>query len=207
MWERFLSKREYTSYEDFVSTCRITVPEQFNYAYDVVDAWAAEAPDKTALVWCDEAGNEASFTFAEMKEQSDRAAALFAELGIGRGDAVMLILRRRYQYWFCVLALHKLGAIAIPATHLLTARSLTATTRNNVRMIVAATKTALPMPWTPPSPPAQSHTRGRRRAPVGSTLMRWAARDSFSVQPQRGGHQRGYDVYHLRHDRHVHMAP
>ena len=69
MWERFLSKREYTSYEDFVNTCRITVPEQFNYAYDVVDAWAAEAPDKTALVWCDEAGNEASFTLAEMKEQ------------------------------------------------------------------------------------------------------------------------------------------
>lgn len=138
MWERFLSKREYTSYEDFVNTCRITVPEQFNYAYDVVDAWAAEAPDKTALVWCDETGNEASFAFAEMKEQSDRAAALFAELGIGRGDAVMLILRRRYQYWFCVLALHKLGAIAIPATHLLTAKDIAY--RNgaaNVRMIVA----------------------------------------------------------------------
>lgn len=141
MHERFLSKRDYTSYEDFATTCRITVPEQFNYAYEVVDAWAAEEPDKTALVWCDESGNEAQFTFAEVKEQSDRAAALFAELGIGRGDAVMLILRRRYQYWFCLLALHKLGAIAIPATHLLTAKDIVY--RNGaakVRMIVAVTE-------------------------------------------------------------------
>jgi len=137
MLERFLETTEFASYDDFVRTCRITVPERFNYAYEVADAWAAEQPDRTALVWCDEAGNEASFSFAQVKEQSDRAAALFAELGISRGDAVMLIMRRRYEYWFCLLALHKLGAIAIPATHLLTAKDITY--RNgaaNVRMIV-----------------------------------------------------------------------
>ncbi len=138
MLERFLPTTEFTSYEDFVRNCRIVVPERFNYAFDVVDEWAAEEPDKLALLWCNEDGDEVRVTFAEMKQQSDAAAALFAELGIGRGDAVMLIMRRRPEYWPCLLALHKLGAIAIPATHLLTARDIVY--RNdaaNVRMIVA----------------------------------------------------------------------
>lgn len=138
MLDRFIEKTEFSSYEDFRENFRIVVPERFNYAYDVVDAMAAEEPDRTALVWCDESGDEATFSFGDLKERSDRAAALFAELGIGRGDAVMLILRRRYEYWFCLLALHKLGAVAIPATHLLTAKDIVY--RNNaadVRAIVA----------------------------------------------------------------------
>ena len=137
MLERFLEQTEFSSYEDFSKNYRVKVPERFNYAYDVVDAIAAEEPDRRALVWCNEDGEDAEFTFADLKEQSDRVAALFAELGIGRGDAVMLILRRRYEYWFCLLALHKLGATAIPATHLLTAKDISY--RNNaadVKMIV-----------------------------------------------------------------------
>ncbi len=136
--DRFVDRTQFSSYDDFANGFRIEVPERFNYAYDVVDVIAEETPEKTALMWCDEHGGEAALSFTDVREQSDRAAALFAEMGIGRGDAVMLILRRRYEYWFCLLALHKLGAVAIPATHLLTAKDIVY--RNNVadvKMIVA----------------------------------------------------------------------
>ncbi len=135
---RFVSSSRFASYEDFRENFRTLPPDNFNFAYDVVDAIAEEEPDRLALVWCDEDGNEATFSYGDLQRESDRAAALFAELGIGRGDAVMLILRRRYEYWFCLLALHKLGAVAIPATHLLTTKDIVY--RNNaadVKMIVS----------------------------------------------------------------------
>ena len=119
MLERYLEKTEFDSLEDFQRNFKIKVPEHFNFAYDVVDRWAEEQPDKPALLWTNEAGEERQFTFREMKEYSDRTASFFQSLGIGRGDMVMLILKRRYQFWFSILALHKLGAVAIPATHLL----------------------------------------------------------------------------------------
>ena len=71
------------------------------------------------MVWCNDKGNEEIFTFAQMKKQSDKAANFFVSAGIGKGDPVMLILKRRFEFWFCALALHKIGAITIPATHLL----------------------------------------------------------------------------------------
>lgn len=119
MLERYLEKTEFESLEDFQRNFKIKVPEHFNFAYDVVDRWAEEQPDKPALLWTNEAGEERQFTFREMKEYSDRTASFFQSLGIGRGNMVMLILKRRYQFWFSILALHKLGAVAIPATHLL----------------------------------------------------------------------------------------
>ena len=97
-------------------------PENFNFGYDVVDAIAAEDPGKTALVWCNTENEERTFTFGEIREQSDRYANVFRNAGIGRGSRVMLVLKRHYEYWFAVIALHKLGAIAIPATHMLTVR-------------------------------------------------------------------------------------
>ena len=120
MLERYLEKTEFDSLEDFQRNFKIKVSEHFNFAYDVVDRWAEEQPDKPALLWTNEAGEERQFTFREMKEYSDRTASFFQSLGIGRGDMVMLILKRRYQFWFSILALHKIGAIAIPATNLLT---------------------------------------------------------------------------------------
>ena len=119
MLERYLEKTEFESLEDFRRNFKIKVPEHFNFAYDVVDRWAEEQSDKPALLWTNEAGEERQFSFREMKEYSDRTASFFQSLGIGRGDMVMLILKRRYQFWFSILALHKLGAVAIPATHLL----------------------------------------------------------------------------------------
>lgn len=88
----------------------------FNFGYDIVDRIARENPDKLAMVWCNEAGEERFITFREMKEQSDRTASFFRSVGIRKGDAVMLVLRRHFEFWYCIVALHKLGAIAIPAT-------------------------------------------------------------------------------------------
>ncbi|MEN6314253.1 MAG: AMP-binding protein [Clostridiaceae bacterium] len=124
MLEKFLSKQEYDSYEDLYESFKINLPGNFNYAYDVADEIAAETPDRIAMIWCDDRGNESTFTFSEMKYYSDKAANFFKAHGIRKGDPVMLILKRRYEFWFCLLGLHKLGAICIPATHLLTAKDI-----------------------------------------------------------------------------------
>ncbi|MDO4971111.1 MAG: AMP-binding protein [Bacteroidales bacterium] len=120
MLERFLDKVEFESYEDFMANFHIKDLPGFNFAYDVVDEWARIEPDRKALLWTNEAGEVKQFTFADIKRESDKTAAYFQQLGIGRGDMVMLIMKRRYQFWFAITALHKLGAVVIPATHLLT---------------------------------------------------------------------------------------
>jgi acetyl-CoA synthetase len=139
MLERFLKRTEFTSLEDFRENFEIIAPDNFNFAYDVVDAWAAEAPDKLAMLWTNDEGAEQRYTFADIKEQSDKVASFFLQLGIKRGDCVMMMLKRRVEFWFTIVALHKIGAVAIPATHLLTPKDLIY--RNNsagIRMIVAA---------------------------------------------------------------------
>ena len=100
------------------------VPEHFNFAYDVMDAWADETPDRLALLWTSDTRAERRFTFADLKRESDRAAGYLSSIGIGRGDFVMLILKRRYQFWTIMLALEKIGAIAVPATFLLTSQDI-----------------------------------------------------------------------------------
>jgi acetyl-CoA synthetase len=120
MIEKFLDKIDFDSYEDFMQNFHIKVPENFNFAYDVVDEWARIEPHKKALLWTNDKGLEHQFTFADVKHYSDQAASFFQQLGIGHGDMVMLIMKRRYQWWWAITALHKLGAVAIPATHLLT---------------------------------------------------------------------------------------
>ncbi|HOJ63886.1 MAG TPA: AMP-binding protein [Spirochaetota bacterium] len=137
MLEKFI-KTDFSSYEDFITNYKINVKKNFNFAYDVVDEWARLAPNKIALVWCDEKGNEATFTFAQLKYYTDKTANFFLSAGIKKGDPVMLILKRHYEFWFCIIALHKIGAICIPATHLLTKKDIVY--RNNaadIKMIVA----------------------------------------------------------------------
>lgn len=124
MLNKYLSKVDFTSYEDLIENFKINIPENFNFAYDVVDEYARLEPDKVAIVWCDEHGAEATFTFGQLKKYSDKTANFFKSVGIKRGDPVMLVLKRRYEFWFCILALHKLGAITIPATHLLTSKDI-----------------------------------------------------------------------------------
>ena len=124
MIERYLTQTHFTSEEDFRDNLHFIVPETFNFAYDVMDEWAKAAPDKLALLWTSERGEELRATYAEFKEQTDQAAAYFLSLGIGRGDKVMLILKRHYQWWVSMMALCKIGAVAIPATHMLTASDI-----------------------------------------------------------------------------------
>lgn len=124
MLNNFVNKVNFESYEDLYNNFQITFPANFNFAYDVVDRIAVETPEKVAMVWCDDKGAEAVFTFSQMKYYSDKAAEFFSSNGIKKGDPVMLILKRRYEFWFSLLALHKIGAISIPATHLLTTKDI-----------------------------------------------------------------------------------
>ncbi|MBQ3912790.1 MAG: AMP-binding protein [Lachnospiraceae bacterium] len=124
MLEKFLPRTEFDSYEDFKANYKVTIPENFNFGWDIVDGWAKEKPENRALVWCDDNGEERVFTFADMSRLSNKAANYFKTLGIHKGSVVMMILRRRYEYWICASALIKLGAIIIPGTLQLTTHDL-----------------------------------------------------------------------------------
>ncbi len=115
---------QYATYDDFNKRFRLKRPQSFNFAYDVADRIAMEEPDRTAVLWTDETDASIRYTFGQLKEDSDRAANLLSGLGIGKGDKVMLILRRHLQFWPIIMALHKIGAIAVPATHLLTEKDI-----------------------------------------------------------------------------------
>ena len=136
---KFLDRTEFNSYEDFKQNLKIKVPENFNFAYDVVDVYARESPEKIALVWCDDFGGEKIISFSEMKLMSDRAANLLRSIGIRKGDAVMLALKGRYEWWPIMLALHRIGAIAIPATHMLTTKDIVYRLKlADIKMMIAA---------------------------------------------------------------------
>ena len=119
MLERYLPRIEFDSYEDFKQNYKVNVPENFNFGWDIVDGWAKEKPENRALVWVDDDGEEHTFTFADMKRWSDKTANFLSDQGLGQGDFVMVILRRHYQFWMCALALHKIGALLVPATFML----------------------------------------------------------------------------------------
>ena len=124
LYQRFLRKPEFGSYEDFLHNFRINVPENFNFAYDVLDVIAEEEPDKRALQWAHMDGRERAFTFAEISRLSKQAANLFVRLDVQKGDKVMLVLRRHYTFWIAIMALCRIGAVAVPATHLLTKKDI-----------------------------------------------------------------------------------
>ncbi len=122
--KKYCPRIEFDSYEDFRDNFRIEVPEAFNFGYDVVDEWARVEPDKRALLWCNDAGEERTFTFTDLSLLSNQAANAFKKLGIGKGDVVMCILRRRWEYWVVAAALCKLGATIIPASLQLTKKDI-----------------------------------------------------------------------------------
>jgi acetyl-CoA synthetase len=181
--ERFVSRTDFDSYEDFFENFRILVPEQFNFAYDVVDEYARLTPDKVALVWCNDEGEEATFTFADIKRESDRVAALLQALGIGKGDMVMMILKRRYEFWFCILALHKLGAVAIPATHLVTAKDIVyRCDAANIKMIISAADDRLAEQIDQASPDCPSL---RFRVRLSGERVGWLSLDQELARQER----------------------
>ncbi|MDR2953370.1 MAG: AMP-binding protein [Treponema sp.] len=121
---RYCPRIEFDSYEDFYDNYRCNAPADFNFAYDVADEWARLQPGKLALLWTDDAKEMKSFTFAEVKRLSDKAANALLSLGVKKGDVVMLILKQRPGVWMLMCALSKIGAVCIPGTYQLTAKDL-----------------------------------------------------------------------------------
>lgn len=128
----------YTDYEDLKKNFKIKIPENFNFAYDIVDRYAELEPNKRALVWCDDSGEEKTFSFKEISEKSKQAANFLVKHGIKKGDTLLLILRRRYEFWYFILACHRIGAIAVPATNQLLTKDIEYRTNlASIKMIVS----------------------------------------------------------------------
>lgn len=114
--DKYLPRIEFDSYEDFKANYRVNFPDNFNFGFDIVDEWAKQEPEKKALVWCNDHGEERTFTFTDISRLSNQTANYLKSLGVKKGTVVMLILRRRWEYWICATALHKIGAILIPGS-------------------------------------------------------------------------------------------
>jgi acetyl-CoA synthetase len=142
---KFVNRTEFESYQDFRDNFKIQVPENFNFAYDVVDEYAQKHPEKRAIVWCNDYDQERILTFRDLKEYSDKAANFFKESGIKKGDKVMLTLKSRLEFWFCILALHKIGAITIPATHMLKTKDIVYRIKEaGIKMVVCIGEDGVP---------------------------------------------------------------
>lgn len=138
MIERYLDKIDFESYEQFKAEYKVNVPEKFNFAYDVVDEWARIDKNKLALVWADDFGHRKSFTFHDISLLSNKLANFLLSLGIKKGDRVMFMLKQRPETWVCFIALHKIGAVAIPATYQLTPKDIEyRCEKANVKMILS----------------------------------------------------------------------
>ncbi|MCL2024844.1 MAG: AMP-binding protein [Coriobacteriia bacterium] len=122
--KKYCPRLEFDSYEDFVDNFDIKIPENFNFAYDVVDEWAAVEPEKVALVWCNDDGEERTFTFSDIARLSDQCANALTALGVTKGSVVLLVLGQRWEYWVIATALFKIGAVLIPGTTQLTKKDL-----------------------------------------------------------------------------------
>jgi len=136
--EFLVENRDFKDYSDLKKNCRLKAPENFNFSYDIIDRYAKECPEKRALVWCDDNGCEKTFTFADISVESKRAAYFLSAAGIKKGDAVMLILRRRYEFWILMPALHRIGAIVVPATDQLLQKDIEyRTNAAEIKMIIS----------------------------------------------------------------------
>jgi acetyl-CoA synthetase len=124
MLEKYLKQTKFKDFDDFKENYELIVPENFNFAYDIVDGWAEKEPNKRALLWTNDKGECKEYSFLDLKIITDRTASYFQSIGIGKGDMVMAILKRRAEFWFTIIALHKIGAVIIPATHLLTKKDI-----------------------------------------------------------------------------------
>ena len=140
----FLERVDFNSYEDFYENFKLKYEDDFNFGFDVVDIYAEIDPEKIALIWTNDYDEKHTFTFKDMKEYSNKAANLFKSQGIKKGDKVMLTLKNRYEWWFCMVALHKIGAIAIPATHMLKLHDIDFRLKNaEVKLVVSVEEDSL----------------------------------------------------------------
>lgn len=136
--KNYLPRTEFESYEDFQSNFKIQVPDGFDFSKDIVDKWAKDEPDKTALVYCNDDGFEKIFSFSELSRLSKQAATYLLSLGIKPGDRVLTLLRRRYEYWICAVAMARIGAVAVPASIQLTEKDIVYRVNNaDVKLVIA----------------------------------------------------------------------
>ena len=124
IYEQYVGKSrdDFSTLEELQSTYKLQWKEDFNFAYDVLDKLGTEKPDKLAMLWVSNDGQEKRITFRDMMLGSNKAANYFKSLGIKKGDYVMLVLKRSYLFWYCMQGLHKIGAVAVQATNMLTAK-------------------------------------------------------------------------------------
>ncbi len=124
IYEKYLgrSRDSFSSLKDAQENLKFSCPDDFNFAYDVIDELGRTKPDKTAMVWVSKNWEEKIISFSELSRESDRAAAFLYGLGIRRGDRVLLVLKRHYYFWYLLLGLHKIGAVEVHATSMLTAK-------------------------------------------------------------------------------------
>lgn len=135
--EDYVNRVDFDSYEDFHKNFKITYPDNFNFGFDVIDKYAEIDPEKIALIWTNDEDEKHTFTFSDVKKYSNKIANFFTKKGIKKGDKVMLTLKNRYEFWFTMVALHKIGAVAIPATHMLKLHDIDFRIKNaNVKLIV-----------------------------------------------------------------------
>ncbi|MBR6374134.1 MAG: AMP-binding protein [Victivallales bacterium] len=200
MLEKYLPRQDFTSYEDFKANYRVIVPPRFNFAYDVVDGWAAEDDSKPALAWLDDHRKEVQeYTFGDMSRMSNQAANAFKRLGIVKGDVVMLVLKQRVEVWVCMLALHKIGAIVIPATFQLTEHDIVYRAQAaNIKMIVTVDEASIVKNVNlayPETPSVKIRACVGDNIPEGWLDMRKEIRESSIVWEKPQG-----DAYPCLHD-------
>ena len=123
-FKRFLKQGDFNGYDDYSKNAAPVVPDNFNFAYDVVDEIAGETPDKVAVLWVDDAGEKKSITFKMLSQWSNAVANFLRAHGLKKGDAVLLFMRRRWEYWVLMMAMHKLGVIPIPSTNQLKTKDI-----------------------------------------------------------------------------------
>ena len=136
--ENYLNKIEFDNYDDFKQNLKISIPENFDFARDIVDKWAELEPDKLALLYCNDFNEERRYTFTDISYLSKKAAQYFINLGIKKGDRVLTLLRRRAEYWIIAVALHRLGAVVVPASIQLTKKDILYRLKNaHVKALIA----------------------------------------------------------------------
>jgi len=142
LYEKFTGRHrdDFATLEDIQKNYRLNVPDDFNFAFDCLDVIAAEKPDALALLWLSNEGEERRFTFEEIRRLSVKAANFFIAQGISKGDMVMLTMSRDWRYWPVLMGLHRMGAVAVPASYLLTKKDF------EYRMNAASIKMLLTTP-------------------------------------------------------------
>lgn len=205
---KLLTRTHFDSYADFKKNYELHVPEHFNFARDVVDAWAEADPEKRALVWLNDRGERRTFTFREISDLSKQAANFLSSLGLKKGDRILTLLKRNWQYWVTAVACHRMGVVIIPASVQLATKDIVyRVNAAGIRRHHRHRRRVEPGPGRgrkaavsgPGVPAAGARRQGRLdRLRPGNRAGKAGVHDAPHRQLRRDGL-----LLHLRHDRHA----